>query len=749
MALLPTKKISALPPITPPLTGDEELECVQTGTSSKVLSRNFVLPTDSLITLSAMGGFLPGSRQLVTSPTVQVIDGGPGGEVMLEALFTGALPGNPTAVIGLTAVNGIAPTWMRSDSAPPLSQAIIPTWTGLHTFSVGLSSREVLISSADPYLRQVETDAAADNRVWEILPVGEQLRGRVGNDAVGAFTNWLEVDRTLNVVDSVNLLATTVMVNSVNVRDATNLFNTGTVPAARLPSSFSGLANPTASVGLAAVNGVATTAMRSDAAPALDQGIAPTWTAQHIFGLSGATNAAILVSSVQPQTDWNETDGAANNRRWRLEAQGEQFLGRTVNDANSAAVTWLAVDRTLNVVDLIAFTSTSLTWNGSPLLSVATAFANPTASIGLAVVNGAATTAMRSDAAPALDQTIAPTWTGVHTYTNTGGAILLSSATPILRLNETDAAADNRLWDIIANSEQLAFRVVNDAVAVTATYLLVDRTGTTVDSVTFPAQAIFTLTGATNSAILVSNAQPQVDLNETDGAANNRRWRWEAQGEQFTGTLVNDANNSTANWVAVNRTANTVDSVAFPATAARSFLVGTTAPATNFNSVSYISGAASQHGIVSVTPTVNFAPLIAWNQATAGDNLFVVFETEGSGAATDRGTISYNRGAGLTAYNTTSDKRRKKNIRDSGDSGALIDAIQVKAFEWIDSDVHVEHWLIAQDLYEVFPMAVMVGSETRDWSLDPSKLIPLMVKEIQSLRQRVRAVEIPGNSNHG
>lgn len=49
--------------------------------------------------------------------------------------------------------------------------------------------------------------------------------------------------------------------------------------------------NPTASVGLVAINGVATTAMRSDAAPALAQNITPTWTGQHVWvrGVSGYT----------------------------------------------------------------------------------------------------------------------------------------------------------------------------------------------------------------------------------------------------------------------------------------------------------------------------------------------------------------------------------------------------------------------------------------------------------------------------
>lgn len=41
---------------------------------------------------------------------------------------------NPTATIGLAAINGSAPTFMTSDSAPPLSQAIMPVWTGIHSF---------------------------------------------------------------------------------------------------------------------------------------------------------------------------------------------------------------------------------------------------------------------------------------------------------------------------------------------------------------------------------------------------------------------------------------------------------------------------------------------------------------------------------------------------------------------------------------------------------------------------------------
>ncbi len=55
----------------------------------------------------------------------------------------GALvPGNfatPSALVGLTAIAGSAITATRSDGAPALNQAIVPTWTGLHTFNQGLS----------------------------------------------------------------------------------------------------------------------------------------------------------------------------------------------------------------------------------------------------------------------------------------------------------------------------------------------------------------------------------------------------------------------------------------------------------------------------------------------------------------------------------------------------------------------------------------------------------------------------------
>lgn len=71
-----------------------------------------------------------------------------------------------------------------------------------------------------------------------------------------------------------------------------------------------------------------------------------------------------------------------------------------------------------------------------------TTFANPTASVGLTAQNGSSTNAMRADAAPALDVSISPTWTGEHTYTKNVGAQLAVGATDAVDFTYADRTND-------------------------------------------------------------------------------------------------------------------------------------------------------------------------------------------------------------------------------------------------------------------------------------------------------------------
>jgi len=74
--------------------------------------------------------------------------------------------------------------------------------------------------------------------------------------------------------------------------------------------------------------------------------------------------------------------------------------------------------------------------NGITTGDITGLFANPTGTIGLTAVNGAATTAMRSDAAPALSQAITPTWTGNHLWGTTYQAQFRDSALYISSKND-------------------------------------------------------------------------------------------------------------------------------------------------------------------------------------------------------------------------------------------------------------------------------------------------------------------------
>jgi hypothetical protein len=95
-----------------------------------------------------------------------------------------------------------------------------------------------------------------------------------------------------------------------------------------------------------------------------------------------------------------------------------------------------------------------------------------------------------------------------------------------------------------------------------------------------------------------------------------------------------------------------------------------------------------------------------------------------------------------TAYNTSSDARLKENIADAEDAGAKVDAIQVRQFDWKADGSHQDYGMVAQELMTVAPKAVSGDPESDDMmGVDYSKLVPMLVKEIQSLRARVAQLE--------
>jgi hypothetical protein len=156
-----------------------------------------------------------------------------------------------------------------------------------------------------------------------------------------------------------------------------------------------------------------------------------------------------------------------------------------------------------------------------------------------------------------------------------------------------------------------------------------------------------------------------------------------------------------------------------------------------------ITAGSTQNGLAVIVPTVDYFGAVIHNQATSGTNCFIAFGTEASFST--RGTITYNRGAGLTAYNTTSDYRAKDIIGPVVDSGALIDSVPVYMGK-MKGATQERPMFIAHETPDYAHTgekdAVDADGNPVYQQMDASALIPVMWAEIQSLRARLAAANI-------
>lgn len=135
------------------------------------------------------GNFI-GRATVLIAPTASVVNG----RLSLPGISEGidGLPANPTASVGLSAVNGAATTFMRSDAAPAISQSISPTWTGPHTFKGGFLVEDA--GGADRIkLDSTSIELRTDNTA---LNVGDTFAGLVVNN-----DSWMLFDHATHSMD--------------------------------------------------------------------------------------------------------------------------------------------------------------------------------------------------------------------------------------------------------------------------------------------------------------------------------------------------------------------------------------------------------------------------------------------------------------------------------------------------------------------------------------------------------------------
>ena len=150
---------------------------------------------------------------------------------------------NPTGTIGLTAVNGTALTFLRSDGAPVLSQSITPTWTGLHIFNTGGFISNA--SSSAGYFNSASSTI-------DVLAIPSLTSALMLTNANGLFAEYAGTSCTNQFVRSLSALGAatcatvgTADVSGLDISDDTNLATTWPVILTGDTLSWGGLSTST------------------------------------------------------------------------------------------------------------------------------------------------------------------------------------------------------------------------------------------------------------------------------------------------------------------------------------------------------------------------------------------------------------------------------------------------------------------------------------------------------------------------
>lgn len=220
------------------------------------------------------------------APAVPVssVFGRTGAVVAVSGDYTAAQVTDAVSVLGSYA----NPSWITS-----LANAKV---TGLGSAALANTSAFDAAGAASAAL--ASANGYTDSSLVSYVPVTRTVNGH----ALSANVTVSKSDVGLGSVENtaISTWAGTSSITSVGT------LTSGSIPYSLItgaPGGGGSPANPTATIGLTAINGSSsTTFMRSDAAPALSQAIAPTWTAGHIWAptASGAVAAKFRASTTSP-----------------------------------------------------------------------------------------------------------------------------------------------------------------------------------------------------------------------------------------------------------------------------------------------------------------------------------------------------------------------------------------------------------------------------------------------------------------
>lgn len=284
-----------------------------------------------------------------------------------------------------------------------------------------------------------------------------------------------------------------------------------------------------------------------------------------------------------------------------------------------------------------------------------------------------------------------------------GTTIAMSSANPVLSMNESDASANNKYWRFIANGEQLILQAGNDALSAFGGVWSVDRTGSTIDSFNVGTHCL-----------------PSVDDSYNLGSASlawNRLFL--ADGSAATPTLTAGNDSNTGVFFQASGVADTVG-----------ITTGGTERAV------FSGGGLSVTGAVSASANVNCTGVLP-----NSDNLYDL------GGVSDRWNDVYATNGTIQ----TSDRRLKTDIAPSPYGLAFLRGLQPVQYRWQrpgrKGAGRLHLGLIAQDVLATdaavsnYGLVIGAGTDAAPYGMRYTELIAPLIAAVQELAARLEAVE--------
>ena len=344
-------------------------------------------------------------------------------------------------------------------------------------------------------------------------------------------------------------------------------------------------ANPSAQVGTAAINGVATTYMRSDAAPAINEAMTPTWTGLHTHNTAvhinnpggdafivmnstvtgptatistassgGSALSTLLLKSTSvsggASLGFTNTSLGTDLKTWDIYQSDTTFNFRTSNDANSSNATWLTATRAAAAIAGIASNSGTGAWTHTGTLAV-------TGNVN--VQGNISSTANLNPAGP----------------TNSGAQLVAAPSLATIGFWDSTRTVNNRYAEWIWFEGALQARFKNDAGS--SAVVPLSFTGGQAGGITAIASnsgsgawthtGTFHATGAvsftasstiTAPTLQVASGGPQIELRCTSAAVNGQRWNYVADATSLKLSILNDAGTVGSGVWQVNRSGTTV-----------------------------------------------------------------------------------------------------------------------------------------------------------------------------------------------